>query len=79
MDYFFDQERPDVVAAAAVFIVRVVVFLWYDDYVNNKFEYFIWREDITSKPTFYTNKIIKHLRRRVNLCVDYHFALRRYY
>jgi len=33
MDYFFDQERPDVVAAAAaaVFIVRVVVVFVFGD------------------------------------------------
>ena len=31
MDYFFDQERPDVVAAAADFIVRVVVVFVFGD------------------------------------------------
>jgi hypothetical protein len=31
MDYFFEQERPDAVSAAAVFIVRVVVVFVFDD------------------------------------------------
>jgi hypothetical protein len=75
MDYFFDQERPDV----AVFIVHVVVvFIFYDMMIMLTINLSIlYKDKTTSKPTFYTNKVIKHLRRRVNLCVHYHLAVRR--
>ena len=69
MDYFFDEGRPDVVAAAAVVIVRVVVFVFDDMMIMLTIKWSTLCEDITSKPqvypTFYTNKLIKQLRRRV--------------
>jgi len=75
MDYLFDQGRPDVVSAAVVVIVRDVVFVFDDMMIMLIINLSILCEDKTSLRSltyslFYTNKLIKQLRRRLILCVD---------